>query len=424
MEKMLEDLKTLVAIDSVCRKTDSSEAPFGKGAKNAMVTVLDICRKYGMTVKNCDNMVGYAETGSGDEIMGILAHLDVVPPGAGWNTDPFSLHVAGDRIYGRGVTDDKGPAIAVIHGIKELIEEGCNFNKRVRIIFGMAEETGDWDDIEYYKKTEEPVTFGFTPDADFPAIYAEKGIANIVFEFRKDETCFRSIKGGNAANMVPDFCSAEYVEDGNLREIKATGKSAHGSTPWDGDNAIASLMEKLSERKDCQLISFFRDCIGKEYDGRKLGGYAEDKESGEITFNFGLIESDDDIITLTADVRYPITKNIGEILNGIRAHIDSLGYESVDIELKADIAPVFMDANGPVITKLLEAYREHTGDLQPPAVIGGGTYARAMDGIVAFGPMLPGRELTEHQPNENILVEDLVLAKNIYKTAIRKLASE
>lgn len=425
MEKMIKDLEKLVAINSVCRKQDDKDAPFGKEVALALETALSICEGYGLTVKNCENMTAYAQTGSGEELMGILVHLDVVPAGEGWDGSPFELRLEDGKIYGRGVTDDKGPAVAVIHALKELVEEGCRFKRRVRIIFGLAEETGDWDDMEYYKATQEPIDFGFTPDADFPAIYAEMGIANVQFVFDKNDTCFVSIEGGNAANMVPDRCSAVFTrEDGSEEAVNAAGRSAHGSTPWDGDNAICNLMEMLASRRDCLLSRFFADCIKKEYDGRSLGGYAKDEKSGEITYNHGLIHTEDDRIILTTDIRYPVTYAIDDILSGIRTRLTEAGLEEVEVELLSDVPFVFSDAEGPVITSLLSAYREHTGDMRPPAVIGGGTYARAMEGVVAFGPMLPGRELTEHQANEYIFAKDLMLAKEIYKTAIKKLAVE
>ena len=132
--------------------------------------------------------------------------------------------------------------------------------------------------------------------------------------------------------------------------------------------------------------------------------------------------TEDDEITLTVDIRYPVTYQIGNILDGVRKHLEERGFGDVQVKLLSDVPYAFLDKESDVMIKLLEAYREHTGDMTPPAAIGGGTYARAMKGIVAFGPMLPGRELTEHQPNEYILQEDLSLAKEIYKTAIRKLA--
>lgn len=425
MDKIISDLRKLIEIDSVSVRTDDEEAPFGKGAKKALDTALDICDGYGFRTKNCNNMIGYAEAGEGDGLMGILVHLDVVPAGDGWNSTPFVLTIDGDRLIGRGVCDDKGPAVAVIHAIRELMEENCPFNKRIRIIFGLAEETGDWIDMEHYKATEEKVDFGFTPDADFPAIYAEMGIANVRFTFDRTKTCFKSIDGGNATNMVPDACKAVFYSrlHGNTAIIEA-GRSAHGSTPQDGENAISKLMTRFTDRGDCLLSRFFRDCIGMEYHGKSLGGYASDEESGEITYNLGMIRTEGDEIRLIVDIRYPVSFKIEDILSDIRKHMDACGYEAVKTELLSDEPCIFLDTDGEVMTGLLQAYRQHTGDMSPATVIGGGTYARSMENIVAFGPMLPGRELTEHQANEYLFAKDLMLAKEIYKTAIRKLAAD
>lgn len=425
MDKMISDLRKLVRIRSICEKTDSPEYPFGESVHRAVETALEICSEYGFRVKNNHNMTAYAEVGEGDELMGILVHLDVVPAGDGWNYDPFDLTVTEDKLYGRGVTDDKGPAVAVIHALKELMDEGAVFNKRVRMIFGMAEETGEWEDMAYYRKEEEIPDFGFTPDADFPAIYGEKGLAHLRFTFDRAETCFDSISGGTAINMVPDTCTARgKFPDGAPFEIKVLGKAAHGSTPEDGENAISKLMTEFADDENCRLSVFFRNFIGMEYNGRSLGGYFEDAESGPITYNVGLIETDGDRIEVLMDVRYPVTCRIDEILCAVNNHLAEAGFADLQAELLSDTPYVYMDKNGPVIQKLLEAYRMHTGDLSEPTLIGGGTYARAMDGIVAFGPMLPGRELTEHQANEYIYRKDLELAKQIYKTAIRKLAVE
>ncbi len=425
MDKMISDLRKLVRIRSICEKTDSLAHPFGESVHRAVETALEICSEYGFHVKNNHNMTAYAEVGEGDELMGILVHLDVVPAGDGWNYDPFDLTVTEDKLYGRGVTDDKGPAVAVIHALKELMDEGAVFNKRVRMIFGMAEETGEWEDMAYYRKEEEIPDFGFTPDADFPAIYGEKGLAHLRFTFDRAETCFDSISGGTAINMVPDTCTARgKLPDGAPFEIKVLGKAAHGSTPEDGENAISKLMTEFADDENCRLSVFFRNFIGMEYNGRSLGGYFEDAESGPITYNVGLIETDGDRIEVLMDVRYPVTCRIDEILCAVNSHLAEAGFADLQAELLSDTPYVYMDKNGPVIQKLLEAYRMHTGDLSEPTLIGGGTYARAMDGIVAFGPMLPGRELTEHQANEYIYRKDLELAKQIYKTAIRKLAVE
>lgn len=422
MEKMFSDLQKLIGINSVCERTDSTEYPFGENVRKALDASLEICEGYGFRVKNNQNMIGYAEVGQGEGLIGILVHLDIVPAGDGWNSDPFTVERRDGKLFGRGIIDDKGPAVAVIHALKELQEEGAAFKNRVRIIFGQAEESGDWDDMEFYKEHEEQITFGFTPDADFPAIYGEKGIAHLRFLFPKNETCFDMIKGGTAVNMVPDGCVAKGMKHGEKFSLKITGKSAHGSTPENGENAISKMMMELDDVENCKLVEFFRQFIKMEYNGESLGGYFADEESGPITYNIGMIESNEENIEILVDVRYPITCKIDEILGAIEQNLEAKGFGGFKPELLADTPYVHMDKNGEVIQTLVGAYREHTGDNSEPTLIGGGTYARAMDHIVAFGPMLPGRELTEHQANEYIYESDFLLAKEIYKTAIRKLA--
>ena len=120
--ELIQDLKTIVSFNSVSVKGDN-EAPFGTGVKDALKATLDICEKYGFETEMCGNYCGYAQIGKGDKLIGILTHLDVVPPGKGWNTDPFDLSEGEGKLFGRGVIDDKGPTIAAIHAVKELLEE-------------------------------------------------------------------------------------------------------------------------------------------------------------------------------------------------------------------------------------------------------------------------------------------------------------
>ncbi len=131
----------------------------------------------GFRTKQCGNLCGYAEIGQGEKLIDILSHLDVVPAGDGWDSDPFSLTEREGRLYGRGVVDDKGPTIAVLYAMKEILDSGIPLEGRVRILFGCSEETGSTEDIDFYKATEEIPQLGFTPDADFPVIHGEKGHA-------------------------------------------------------------------------------------------------------------------------------------------------------------------------------------------------------------------------------------------------------
>jgi len=432
MTDMLRSLSELIRIPSV--KAEKSEAgPFGENIAKALDHTLSLCDNLGFRTKNCDDYCGYAEIGEGETLFGILAHLDVVPAGEGWDHPPFGAEIDDEKLYGRGAIDDKGPIIACIYAIKELMDEDVRFNCRIRFIFGLDEESG-WEDMDHYLKQEELPSVGFTPDADFPVIYGEKGILTFWFEDPKpdEDLMGEYIIGGDAINMVPAFCRASVLmKTGELKEIEVRGVAAHGSTPEVGDNAISKIMHKLYEMKSRgdlspdskldKIINFYHDKIGYDYLGKDAGYARADQESGDLTINVGMIEVKDKVCKIGIDMRYPVTHKYDEILEGIRENIRNthMTIGSVD-----HLKPVFMDQNSDLIRTLLSVYREITGDPSEPLTMGGGTYARAMDNIVAFGPLFPGTVDTAHQKDEYISLSDLTKIKEIYKAAIRKINSD
>ncbi|MGI5962691.1 MAG: Sapep family Mn(2+)-dependent dipeptidase [Lawsonibacter sp.] len=424
-QEMLSKLGELIAINSVAWVDPTPQAPYGSGPAAALDYMLGLCAKLGFRVKNCDGHVGWAEIGQGDEMVGILCHLDVVPAGEGWNYPPFALTIQDGRAYGRGVTDDKGPAMCCVYAMKDLLDAGKPTKRRIRIIFGLSEEGGDWDDMAYYTAHEERPVFGITPDADFPAIYGEKGILSFELRMPLAQSGLVSAQGGSAANVVPARCQATYLDEhGNPVTLEAQGKAAHASTPEDGQNAISALMEQLAQVPGLHssFVDFYQTYIGWDYNGGKMGCGLEDEKSGKLTLNAGVLKVEDEDLVLILNVRNPVTFSKEDVLTPVQAAAATCG---MSVTLTENNPPIYMDKNGPVISALLEVYRQATGDLEhQPTVIGGGTYARAMDNIVAFGPMLPGRELTEHMENEYALVEDLFLCRTIYRNALEKLAEE
>lgn len=423
---MIESLKKLCSINSVAvgdeqdntyiRVGCTSDAPYGEGPKKALDYMLSLCDSFGFRVKNCGNRLGYAEIGEGEEIFGILVHLDVVPAGNGWDYDPFDLTEVDGKIYGRGSTDDKGPAIAAVYAMKDILDSGVKLKRRIRIIFGQTEETGEWTDMDYYKQTEELPAMGFTPDADFPTIYCEKGILHTEITLKDSEGIFKVLDAGLAVNMVPDFAHAE-LNDG--RVFDETGKSAHGSTPEDGENAISKLMKTLEDAGvDSSFVRFYNSCIGFRLDGSGIGADFSDESSGGLTLNAGTLTLEDGQIKLALDMRCPATIPLEEIAQSISKALAPYGASSRTLHF---MDSVFMDKSSDLITKLNNAYYQVTGRNDKPIVMGGGTYARAMSNIVAFGPMIPGRELTEHQKNEYILKEDFLMLREIYRTALLNL---
>lgn len=426
-KEYIESLQKLIGIKSVkFDGVDSYEAvpgkPFGEGIADALNYTLNLCESIGMDVKNCDGYAGYAETGQGDDLLGVLMHLDVVPEGNDWDFPPYGGEIHDGKLYGRGAIDDKGPAIAVIYALKELMDEGFRFDKRVRLIFGCDEEC-DWECMDYYVANEECPSYGFTPDADFPLIYGEMGILEVDFVIDLPESETLKISGGEASNAVPDYCKAVIC---NL-EYEAEGVAAHASKPWEGDNAISKVMAKLYDEKDSlnysdaakNFIDFYHDKIGSDIHGEKIGCGFEDEVTGKLTFNAGLIDVKNGKLTLTVDMRIPVTIGKDTIVEQLKK---AAAEYAIKVENVNFMDPVFSPLDSHLANTLLDVYRQETGDDSKPLTMGGGTYARAMENIVAFGPLFPGREATEHMKNEYILVEDLFKIKEIYKKAIKSLA--
>ena len=307
-EEMLKALESLLVIDSVCRPGEGGK-PFGIGADKALETALAICADLGFKTKNCDGQIGWAEIGEGDEMIGILAHLDVVPAGSGWDYPAFGCTVVDGKVYGRGTSDDKGPAVTAIFAMKDLLDSGKKLNRRIRIIFGLSEEVGDWPDMEYYKENEELPVFGFTPDASFPALYGEKGIAHLSVTMPLEKSGVESVSGGQAANMVPDFAEATV----NGKTYSAEGKSAHGSTPAEGVNAISKLMCELASIENAPHAAVvYNKLIGMNTDASGLDCNLCDEQSGPLTHNVGVVRSENGVFEMLFDIRYPVTKSIDE----------------------------------------------------------------------------------------------------------------
>lgn len=417
----LDAILGLVSIESIARVDVTPEAPYGEGPAKALDYVMKLCETLGIRTVNLGGKVAWAEIGQGEEIVGVLGHLDTVPAGSGWTHNPGG-ELCGDRLYGRGVADDKGPTLAALFAMKELQDAGVPLNRRVRLIFGQCEESGDWDDMNYYKQTQQLPVFGFTPDADFPAIYGEKEILNFQLSLPVSKSGLVRIEGGDAANMVADWCRCIYrAADGAERTLETHGRSAHASTPEKGENAITAMMEALHKAGVASpLVDFYRAYIGSDLNGVKMGCGLEDVQSGKLTLNAGVLRTEDDEIILTLDIRSPVTFNRAAVEGPIAAACAPYG---ITCRCTANEHPVYMDKNGKVVQAMVGIYREYTGDDSEPTVIGGGTYARAMPGIVAFGPMRPGRECTEHQKDEYLLVEDLLSAKEIYRKTIETLAN-
>ncbi|NLZ51676.1 MAG: dipeptidase PepV [Thermoanaerobacteraceae bacterium] len=448
-KQLLTATSEIIKIKSV-KDTPLQGMPFGEGPAKALNYALNLAKGFGLETKNLDNYAGWAQWGEGDEMIGILVHLDVVPEGSGWTFPPYGGQIHDGKIYGRGAIDDKGPAMAALFALKSLKDAGTKFSRRVRVIFGTDEESGS-ECMEYYLKHDEAPTMGFSPDANYPIINGEKGMLTFSFttlfdgEKGNHGTTLLSFKGGHRSNMVPDYAEAHII--GNIDEIndlvnsaentipgnfkveqkngeiviKSYGISAHASTPERGKNACMLLAKLLANVKltkpHSDFIEFLNNRIGLGTTGRGLGIDFKDDISGELTFNVGILECDENKATVTVNIRYPIKYKGEQIIEQIRKNVP----ESIQIENISDNKPHYVPEDNLIIHKLKYAYEKVTGEKAYCFSIGGGTYARMFKNCVAFGPNFPGKPELAHHTDEYIEVEDLFKNLWIYTYVMNEL---
>lgn len=450
--EMIEFLQKLIRIPSV-RGEAAPEAPFGPEVKEALQTTLAWAEKEGFKTRNVRGYAGHIEYGDGPETLGVLVHLDVVPAGEGWVHPPFGAEIHEGRIFGRGVTDDKGPAVAALYALKALKEEGIPLRRKIRIILGCDEESR-WECMDAYFEEEPRPTLGFTPDAVFPLVFSEKGRLGLIFEGKVlsdlKGTRLTRLEGGSRANVVPDqataFIQAEGSDLQRLLDIFATeiterdtvewskheagiqltahGRAAHASMPHLGDNALAKLIALLSrlglKGGAWEIVNLLAKGFGAGFSGAGLEIAATDPVSGELTINLGVLHMDESSIRMEVDVRYPRNANGEHLAKRIRAFFAPVGIEITDMIV---MPPHFVEENHPLVQTLMEAYRQETGDYSAPLAIGGRTYATVLGTAVAFGPGFPGQPDLAHQRDESMDIEDLVRCGRIYARALVGLAS-
>ena len=438
-EEMLKNLEKLININSV-EGTPSEGKPFGEGPAKALKEALTIGEELGFETHNMENYCGWAQMGEGKDLIGLCAHLDVVPAGEGWDSDPYHMERRGDYVYGRGVSDDKGAVIASLYAMKIVRELGVPLQKRVRLIMGCNEETGS-NCMKYYAEHGEPVTAGFTPDGNFPGIHGEKGSCRMLAKSRK--TNILSMNGGFVSNAVCSRCetrvpssavSAEALREAlkktplssfTVKEaegviaIEAKGVAAHASTPLLGVNAAGYTMQALKEAgMEDDFVDFYNEKIGTACDGAGMGCKVSDPY-GALTLNNGIVKTENGVISCTIDIRYPVTLTPEKLREMAEPNLRS---EKGSITIESVGRPLFYPRDSALVQNLLKAYQEVTGDLQhQPEVIGGGTYAKSVPGIIAFGCEFPGDDNHIHDANERLKISDLLLQVDIYVQAILNL---
>jgi len=447
-EQLLETLRGCIRFRSV-HADDGSGYPYGLQNHLCLSYMLKMGESMGFASHDMDGYVGWCEYGEGEEMVVVLGHLDVVPEGEGWTVPPYEGVVKDGRFYGRGAIDDKGAMVSALYALQAVKESGLPLKRRIRLLFGLNEERGSADIGYYLKNGGEIPVMGFTPDGCYPVINGEKGIVMEYFTHALrpcGDIRLVGLWGGDATNIVPGSagarleCSAEMAlriasmaeekitctptDDGVL--VEARGLTAHGSTPEDGENAIGRLMiflNKLPLEGDlAEAVELLATKLGMECHGESLGIDISDELSGPLTMNMGVIAGDSEKIEVKLNYRYPVTCHIDQCGPAVRAAFEAAGFVQSAYMHKEQ---VYMSEDTPLVRKLMKVYREYTGDMQArPLSIGGGTYAKMMPNVLAFGPIFPGDEVREHQSDEYILVRRLLDCAKMSAAAMYEMASE
>ena len=443
-DEMIDTLQKWISVPSV-KGEAAPGAPFGKEVRSMLDMALADCEQMGFKTQNFDGYIAHADLGEGsdEDALAILAHLDVVPEGDGWKYPPYGAVIENGRMYGRGTSDDKGPAVAALYAMKAVKDAGIPLRRKVRLILGCDEESG-WEDIAHYNKVATMPRMGFSPDASYPIINIEKGICRLELHgvLSNEGLQVIAFNNGERPNVIPGRASALVAGDAatvaqaeaaakkldipaevQLTDkgvsITVTGISGHAAYPETARNAngeMLLLLRELGVQGDLRLLA---DNIGLDYKGEGLEVSVSDGISGYLTCNLGIIRAGEGGVYATLDIRYPVMTNPDMIIKNVSASLPDMRVDAMEVK-----EPHHVPAGSELVQKLLDAYHEVTGYERKCLYTGGGTYARSLQEGVAFGASFPQDEDLAHQANEYADIEGLYKNIKIFALAIVKLAGK
>ena len=438
---MFENLRKFVAIPSVYSdETKDKDNPFGKKVSEALEFICSLAKQDGFQATNYDNMI--VEIIVGDENkknVTIMAHADVVPEGSGWNQDPYEVVEKDGILYGRGVADDKGPLLSCYYGMKALAEQKLIDGYCVRFLVGGNEETGSLGMLHYFHELhKKQPDLGFSPDSSYPLTYGEKGIIGFEATGKVNLPQVISINGGVAHNAVIESCVVKMIKDKafisylkqqqykysleekeDFYEVTFLGKSAHGSIPWLGENAGLSALQALGTYYQNKEILHAYNCFsGTRGEGVKANAHNDEMLDNSLCVGF--VKLHEGNLSITINFRFINTVSEEEMIekfvtNSKPLHVEVMGVMPV----------LYYPRDSVLISTLMKAYQEETGDyVSQPLTSGGGTYAKEADNVVAFGMEPQGWSSFMHAPGERVQKSNLIKSMAIYARAIVELGNK
>ncbi|WP_416353086.1 dipeptidase PepV [Agrilactobacillus fermenti] len=453
-DDLIRDLSELLAINSerdIEHKT--SDFPLGPGPAKALQKMLAFAERDGFATKNINNVAGRIEFGSGDQILGVLGHVDVVPAGEGWQTDPFTPVIQDGKIIARGTSDDKGPVMAAYYALKLLKDQGFEPKQSIHFILGTDEES-EWVGLHEYLEQEPTPDWGFSPDAEFPIINGEKGIVSFVLTQNLTHAeagtyTLLTFKSGIRDNMVPHSAQARVQHDfdpdfeaafdqylstnhltgsithtGGYYDLLLQGQGAHAANPQEGRNGATFLASFLNQwafdASGQQYLKVIANDLHEDIYGQNIAIAYRDDLMGPLTVSASIFNYDraNSQASILLNVRYPQGTTVEQMTQQLSNHFGA----QFNIATKGHFeVPHYVPGSDPLVKTLLKTYEDHTGQPGEEIIVGGGTYGRILKRGVAFGAQFPGRKDLMHQPNELMYIEDILKASAIYADAIYRL---
>jgi succinyl-diaminopimelate desuccinylase len=474
-EEVLEWTTELVAFPTYRRSEEGTDEAFRRALSGAIDWVEQWAAERDVECFNWEDRVLELSIGSGQPVTGIVAHLDVVPPGdEAWDHgDPFEVsayeHEGDTVLEGRGVTDDKGPVAALLKVLDDLRKQPSSYSGTIRLILDTAEEIGFENMRTYLNEHPDRVPDRtMVMDGYFPMVAGEKGIGwydvNVEMDLpNRPESDLElvSIEGGGAYNQVPGSATAEIMigspsdpidraifecpdaiqsrlslhREGTRAYVRGEGESGHGSTPQQGRNALEPvlyLVGQLADDLNCPgpLRSVIAEGFegGGEYrwDGSWLGIDAtDDRFPTGTTANLGTFSYDGNTLNLGLDVRFMPDQSSSRLREVIASRFENWAGpgDRTDVEVVQSEPPLLVDTGETLPSRALSSYRTVTGQSDAePVYMGGRTDATVIPNSFAFGLMRHDRApfYNFHGTNERVYLKELVEAALIYHHTLSK----
>ena len=456
-----ETLKELVAIPTF-RKDGVAQHENPEFLKIAD-KIKSLAEAFKLNFRNIDNRVyEISLEGSGDEVVGIHAHADVVPVTPqnwvlkdGTHLDPFKVTLVGDRMYGRGTEDDKNGIVVALYAMKIIKEEKLPLARNFKLLVDTTEETTG-DAIPYYFERNPTPNYNLALDGGYPVVIAEKGYGTVMANFARRTAQGKgaqitALTGGLATNQIPSTSVATFTGDkpaelaadllkaatdyakrngGNFEvgtqvvgkdvQLTFTGVSAHSSEPESGVNPVARMLDfingldgkvALKHNHITDAARYAADNWGLDYLGSKLGIGFSDAFMGPLTASLTFVGMDEKTFKLAVNLRVPVGKTTEALKTDIADKLAAWSKKSqvaVAFDYSID-EPMYRNPEGEWVKALLAVASENLGMEHKYGTSAGATSVHDLPNGVQFGLAMPDVKYTGHNDNEFKTVEQFLL---------------